>query len=362
MASIGTGDSAPPAIHPAVVIEAGDRVRVRDHVRLPALEKDQFLVRTEAVAVNPSDTKMRGAFVTAGGVLGTDYAGTVVARGQGVTEVEVGDRVCGAQHAMDANTPLRGSFGAYNISAGKVWLKLPPSVSTEGGATFGAGISTAGLALKLLGLPLPDAPVAKPAYILVYGGSTATATIAMQLLSLANMIPIAACSPKNADQVRAYGAEATFDYRQPDCAAKIKAFTKNNLRYALDCITTVESTAFCYAAIGRAGGKYVALDPFSQHAATRANVVADWVLGPSIFGDGSTWPAPYGRPPSEEIRAYGEKLWALAQKLVDEGKLRHHPVRILEGGLEEVVTGMEMVRSGKLSGEKCVVRLAKAGC
>jgi NADPH:quinone reductase-like Zn-dependent oxidoreductase len=95
------------------------------------------------VAVNPSDTKMRGAFVTPGGVLGTDYAGTVVACGPEVTEVEVGDRVCGAQHTMNANTPHRGSFGEYNISAGKVWLKLPASVSTEGGATFGAGISTA---------------------------------------------------------------------------------------------------------------------------------------------------------------------------------------------------------------------------
>ncbi|KAK1963583.1 NAD(P)-binding protein [Colletotrichum sublineola] len=320
-------DFVPPPTHRAVVIEAGDRVRVRDDVPLPALEKDQFLVRTEFVAVNPSDTKMRGPFVTVGGVLGTDYAGTVVARGTDVTAVDIGDR-------------------------------LPPSISTEGGSTFGAGISTAGLALKLLGLPLPVVPVEKPAYILVYGGSTATATIAIQLLRLANMIPIAACSPKNADQVKAYGAEETFDYRQPDSAAKIKAFTKNNLRYALDCITTVDSTTFCYAAIGRAGGKYVALDPFSPHAATRGNIKTDWVLGPTIFGDGSSWPAPYGRPPSAEIRAYGEKLWAVAQKLVDEGKLRHHPVKVLEeSGLEQVATGMEMVKNGKLSGQKCVVRI-----
>lgn len=83
----------------------------------------------------------------------------------------------------------------------------------------------------------------------------------------------------------------------------------------------------------------------------------DWVLGPSIFGDGSTWPEPYGRRPSEEIRAYGEKLWAVAQKLVDEGKLRHHPVRTFDGGLGQVLEGMELVKNGKLSGEKCVVRV-----
>jgi hypothetical protein len=38
--------------------------------------------------------------------------------------------------------------------------------------------------------------------------------------------------------------------------------------------------------------------------------------------------------------------------------LRHHPVRLLEGGgLEQVLVGMEMVRKGELKVEKCVVRL-----
>ncbi len=43
------------------------------------------------------------------------------------------------------------------------------------------------------------------------------------------MIPIATCSQKNSDQVKAYGAEATFDYRESGCAAKIVSrysFTK----------------------------------------------------------------------------------------------------------------------------------------
>lgn len=101
----------------------------------------------------------------------------------------------------------------------------------------------------------------------------------------------------------------------------------------------------------------MSLDPFSEHAATRKTVKTDWVLGPSIFGDGSTWPEPYGRPPSQEIRDYGVELWSVAQRLVDEGELKHHPVRVLEGGLGKVVEGMDMVRNGQLSGEKCVVRV-----
>lgn len=184
MGSITTEAFVAPTSHSAVVICTGDQVRLRYDVSLPSLQRNQFLVRTDAVAINPSDTKMRGDFVTPGGILGTDYAGVVVACGPDIVEVKVGDRVCGAQNAMNANTPLRGSFGEYNISAGKIWLKLPPSISTEGGATFGASISTAGLVLKLLSLSLPDDPVQRPAHVLVYGGSTATATIAIQLLRL----------------------------------------------------------------------------------------------------------------------------------------------------------------------------------
>lgn len=183
LTGIDTGFT-PPATQRGVVVEAGDQVRIRDDIPLPPLQKDEFLVRTDAVALNPSDTKMRGDFVTPGAMLGSDYAGTVVARGSAVTGVEIGDRVCGAQHEMNASTPYRAAFGEYNIPTGKVWLKLPASVTTEGGATFGAGISTIGLALKRLGLPLPDAPVQKPAYVLVYGGGTASATIAIQLLKL----------------------------------------------------------------------------------------------------------------------------------------------------------------------------------
>lgn len=42
------------------------------------------------------------------------------------------------------------------------------------------------------------------------------------------MIPIATCSPKHADRVKGYGAEATFDYHEPDCVAKIVSLTPHS--------------------------------------------------------------------------------------------------------------------------------------
>lgn len=96
MGSIGAGGLTPPKTQRAVIIEARDHVGIRADTPFPTLQNNQFLIRTDAISINPSDTKMRGDFVTPGGVLGTDYAGTVVARGPEATDVEVGDRVCGA--------------------------------------------------------------------------------------------------------------------------------------------------------------------------------------------------------------------------------------------------------------------------
>ncbi|KAG6004538.1 hypothetical protein E4U54_000522 [Claviceps lovelessii] len=356
MDSVETKGFTPGLHHRAVVVNDDDQVVIWNEARFPRLTPSQICVRTEAVAINPSDTKMRGPFVTPFGVLGTDYAGTVVAVGSEVTGVAVGERICGAQNVMHAHTPDRGAFGEYNLTNGKVWAKLPPDWTTEAGATLGAGISTAGIGIKLLGLPLPDRPSETSFIVLVYGGSTATGTIAIQLLRQANLIPIATCSPKNFELVKSRGAEEVFDYRDAECAEKIKSYTRNNLAHALDCITTAESTALCFKAIGRAGGNYVSLDPFPTHAATRKVVKTDWVLGPSIFGDGSTWPEPYGRPPSDELRRFGAELWAVTQSLLDQGKLQHHPFRVLDGGFDAILEGMDIVKSGTLSGEKIVVR------
>ncbi|KAF5017411.1 hypothetical protein F66182_10662 [Fusarium sp. NRRL 66182] len=346
-----------PATQAGLVVDDHDNVIIRHDCPFPCLPPDQVLVRVHAVGVNPSDTKMRGPFAQPYAILGADFAGEVVATGADVTGVQPGDRVCGAQNELFRASPERGAFADYNVTRGRMWMKMPDGWSYEAAASLPVGLCTAGLALKLLGLPLPDQPVDKSAYVLVYGGSTATATIAMQLLKLSGLIPIAVCSPKNFALARSNGAEQVFDRHEEGCAQKIKSYTKNNLKYALDCITSVESTVFCFAAIGRAGGRYVSLDPWEEHAAMRKVVKCDFTVGPRIFGEGCTWPAPYGSEPDEELREFGVKLWDIARNLVAEGKLKNHPLRVLDGGFEAIMAGMELIRDKKLSGEKVVVRM-----
>ncbi len=184
IALMDNGDFVPPGSQRAIVAGSDGDWVIWDDAPCPLNTPDQICVKTEAVAINPSDTKMVGDFQSPFTILGTDFAGTVVAVGANVKEVEVGDRVCGASHGMNELRPDRGAFGQYNVTMGDVWLKIPASLSTAAGASLCAGLCTAGLAISSLGLPLPDTPAEKPVKVLVYGGSTATGTLAIQLLRL----------------------------------------------------------------------------------------------------------------------------------------------------------------------------------
>jgi NADPH:quinone reductase-like Zn-dependent oxidoreductase len=65
-------------------------------------------------------------------------------------------------------------------------MKIPSHMSFEEAASLGTGIGTMGLALfHDLGVPgYPTQPATKQKTVLVYGGSTASGTLALQLLKL----------------------------------------------------------------------------------------------------------------------------------------------------------------------------------
>jgi NADPH:quinone reductase-like Zn-dependent oxidoreductase len=65
-------------------------------------------------------------------------------------------------------------------------MHIPDGISFEEACTVGAGIGTVGYGLyKTLNLPLPDTnPDASNTPTLIYGGSTATGTLAIQFARL----------------------------------------------------------------------------------------------------------------------------------------------------------------------------------
>lgn len=175
--------------------------------------------------------------------------------------------------------------------------------------------------------------------------------------SSCGLIPITTCSPKNFDLVKAYGAEAAFDYRSTNCAENIRKFTGNELEYALDCITQESSMKICYAAIGRAGGYYTALDPFPEHLQTRKIVKPDWILATRIGGLPCTWPAPFASKAEPKLLQWSAPLYEDIQSILDDGKIRSHPVLKSTGGFEALLQGVSKLRRKEVSGQKLVYLL-----
>lgn len=80
---------------------------------------------------------------------------------------------------------LTGAFAEHVLGKGDVALRIPPNLSFEKAASLGAGLTTVGLCLyKSLQLPLPTVPAREPLSVFVYGGSTASGTLAIQFMKL----------------------------------------------------------------------------------------------------------------------------------------------------------------------------------
>ena len=180
----------------------------------PTAGKGRVLVRVHAAAVTSGDARIRGARFPRGfailgrlalgvrrprrSVLGMAFSGVVEQVGPGVSNLAVGDAVCGMTGAsMGAHAEL------VAVKAAKVVPK-PDALSH----VDAAGILFGGLtAVHFLG-----DRVAPGAAVLVNGASGAVGSVAVQLAAQAGAEVTGVCGPANADLVRRLGAKAVVDH------------------------------------------------------------------------------------------------------------------------------------------------------
>lgn len=119
---------------------------------------------------------------------GCDFCGIVEAGGD-KCKFKPGTRVSGAVFPYKPDEPLSGSFAEWLVADSRLLLNIPPGWDDlQGAALGGVGWSTVCLALshpEALALEgLPSKPIEKPVPVLVYGGASATGTMATQCLKL----------------------------------------------------------------------------------------------------------------------------------------------------------------------------------
>ena len=163
----------------------GHAARLERNQPIPKLRDDQVLIKTVAVALNPADWKaMAWGLSSDGGLVGCDFSGIVEEVGPQVTkQLKKGDRVCGVVYG--------GAFAEYVVANGDLLIKVPDSMRFEQAATIGMGAATVGQGLyqTALKLELPNEATGsmidrKGAYVLIYGGSSATGALGIQFAKL----------------------------------------------------------------------------------------------------------------------------------------------------------------------------------
>ncbi|CDO68641.1 hypothetical protein BN946_scf184996.g72 [Trametes cinnabarina] len=343
----------------ALVVQEGRKVLVQDHP-VPEIGEEDILVKTVAVAQNPTDYKFvdsgRGK---PGTVLGCDWSGHVVRVGKNVTSPKLGDHAAG--FVMGGTFPDSGAFAEYvKTPAELAWVVPEGTLSHEEAATMGCAFWTAIQALyhpTRLGLVEPPEKVTEEQWVYIHGGSSSVGQFAIQLAALSGYKVVATASPRNFDLIRSLGAAAVFDYADPQVVSKVKATSRDSIRLALDTISLRESQAISAEIIARGGGKVVHILQVIPDATTRTDVeriytLLYWALGREFsFGPGADHLV---RP---EDRAHMVQFLKKVPGLVKQGLIKPLPIKLWEGGLSSIPDGLQYMREGKVHAEKIVYRV-----
>ncbi|OAP55415.1 hypothetical protein AYL99_10388 [Fonsecaea erecta] len=340
----------------AVVVKGKGAYVDRDRPK-PTLRDDYILVKTVAVALNPTDWKhFTFGLATDGCLVGCDFAGVVEAVGPAVTKAfQKGDRIAGVAHGGNAVQPEDGAFAEYVVAKGDVQLKIPASLDFAPAATLLLGVTTVmqGLYQKALKIPWPTNPISHQEYILIYGGSSATGALGIQFAKLSGYTVITTCSPRNFEYVKSLGASHAFDYNDSTAAAQIRDLTGNQLKLAWDTISEASSAQFCADALTSDGSKGATYGSILPVTSPRADVHSVSTLMYTIFGEAFEFGSNKIPAVAEDFE-YTKKFVAMVETLLAEGKLRPHKERVGPRGLEGVLEGLQDMKNGKVSGEKLV--------
>lgn len=161
---------------------------------LPQPELDEVVVQNLGGTINPHDWKFPIFCPAPGARIGCDFYGEVMALGPHAKsrrpDIHIGSRVCGVVYGSISLQPTPGAFCYYLTAVADLGIVIlqsyPPNDAV---ALSGAAFLTLSLALwrciGLVGNPSrPLGVIGSAAHVLVYGASTSTGAVALQLVKL----------------------------------------------------------------------------------------------------------------------------------------------------------------------------------
>ena len=199
-----------------------------DTAPAPGFADDEVLVKIHAAGVNRGDCIQRIGFYPppagASNIMGLEIAGTVIARGDAVTEIDIGSRVA----AIIAG----GGYGDYiNIHHSHL-LPIPENMSFIDAAALPEAM------LTVYANVMEHAGLQKAETILVHGGSSGIGTMAIQMAKhISAHVITTVGSPAKAAFCSNLGADVVINYQEQDFVeAVLQATNGQGVNVILDMV------------------------------------------------------------------------------------------------------------------------------
>ncbi|WP_310582917.1 NADPH:quinone oxidoreductase family protein [Deinococcus sp.] len=189
-----------------------DVLRLRE-LPIPVPAAGEVRLKVEAVGINFADVlASAGQYLTRTRVPytpGMEFAGTIDALGEGVTGLEVGQRV--------ASLGGRGGLAEFALSPTAALIPVPASFSGAQAAAFPVSYFTAYFGLRTLGRGVPGE------WVLVQAAAGALGTASIQLAKQMGMNVVAMASTEAKLQIaRGLGADVTLLQDDPERVQKVR--------------------------------------------------------------------------------------------------------------------------------------------
>ncbi|PCD46674.1 hypothetical protein AU210_002072 [Fusarium oxysporum f. sp. radicis-cucumerinum] len=324
---------------------------------IPKPGPNDVLIKVIAAGLNPKDWKFTKARAESEALnAGDDVAGIVEEVGSNVFEYKPGDRVA-AFHRMGHPG---GTYAEYSVAPASTTFHLPPNVSFEDGAGTPLSFITAALALfQYLQVPLPTTPGQKNIGILIYGGSSAVGSYALQLAKLSNLHPIVTVAGSGIGHVKSLNAAThIIDYREGSVKEQIlDAANGAKITLAFDAISGNDSYKTITEVLQAAGGGHINMVDLPTDPTWRFpdDVRVTRTFVSSAYGIKHSGITEEQAKTDEE---FSYVFYRYLSFILAKGTFKPHPVQVLPNGLNSIVDGVKALYEGRVSAKKLIVRVA----
>jgi NADPH:quinone reductase-like Zn-dependent oxidoreductase len=186
---------------------------------LPTPGKGEVAVEVKFAAINPIDWKVRNGYlkmVTGKAfprAMGSDFSGTVISTGPGVTRFKVGDAVFGLARIKES-----GALGHAVVTKETFIARKPDALSFENAACLGTPGVTAWNGL------VDKAHLTSGKHVFVNGCAGAVGETTVQLARMLGATVSGSCRAGVMERARALGLNALYDYRTTDLSKLSERF------------------------------------------------------------------------------------------------------------------------------------------